>query len=187
GNSDNPNIKSKTYFLGLIFELLSRNRFNLLKFSEILPAYSDWNIFCNIGSAGVGVPVPIIMIPRPRAFAMWLASYAETAVGSLVIPKSFIAEGSQQGLAIGFTGVGLTIAFGGLTAYGMLGYAIYMSVQAENMYRTNIAPIVSNENPSSGAINVPIGLSELSFRISDSDGDLMDYTVTTSPNIGSKS
>jgi len=51
----------------------------------------------------------------------------------------------------------------------------------------NQVPIISDEQPPSGTGNVPVSLSELSFRISDPDGDLMDYTVTTEPNIGSGS
>lgn len=187
GNPNNPYTKSKTPLLGFIFELLFRNRFNLLRFSEVLGWYSDWNVACNIASGGTGIPVPFIILPRPRVIALWFASFATTLTGSLLIPKSFIATGSQQGVAFGFAGVGLTITFGGFTAYGMLGYAIYTAMQAEFISRTNIAPKVSNENPANGANNVPIGLSELSFRLTDDDGDLMDYTVTTEPNIGSKS
>ena len=49
------------------------------------------------------------------------------------------------------------------------------------------APTVSDENPKNGAINVLITLSNLSFVLEDPQGDMMNYTVVTSPNIGSDS
>jgi len=50
-----------------------------------------------------------------------------------------------------------------------------------------VAPIVSNPVPEDGARHVPVDLSQLSFHLSDPQGDLMDYTVETSPDIGSDS
>ncbi len=50
-----------------------------------------------------------------------------------------------------------------------------------------VAPIVSNPVPEDGARYVPVDLSQLSFHLSDPQGDLMDYTVETSPDIGSGS
>jgi len=46
-------------------------------------------------------------------------------------------------------------------------------------------PIISEEVPADGKWNVPLSLSELSFKISDADGDRMNYWVTTDPDIGS--
>jgi hypothetical protein len=48
-------------------------------------------------------------------------------------------------------------------------------------------PIVSNENPTDGKSDVYINLTELDFDLLDPQGKLMDYKVTTSPNIGSRS
>jgi predicted glutamine amidotransferase len=48
-----------------------------------------------------------------------------------------------------------------------------------------VTPIISNPNPANGATNVPIGLSKLSFDLLDYQNDLMDYTLTTNPDIGS--
>jgi hypothetical protein len=48
-------------------------------------------------------------------------------------------------------------------------------------------PIISNENPADGATSIAPSLSALSFHLLDPDGDLMDYTVTTNPDIGSGS
>jgi hypothetical protein len=48
-------------------------------------------------------------------------------------------------------------------------------------------PIVSNPNPMNNSLNVPVSLSYLSFTLKDFQGDSMDYTVETSPNIGSGS
>jgi hypothetical protein len=48
-------------------------------------------------------------------------------------------------------------------------------------------PVVSNENPSNGAAEVSLLVSAVSFDLSDPDENLMNYTVTTSPDIGSGS
>jgi hypothetical protein len=49
------------------------------------------------------------------------------------------------------------------------------------------APTVSNPNPSNGATGVSTSLSQLSFDLGDPQSDLMNYSVTTSPNVGSGS
>ncbi len=49
------------------------------------------------------------------------------------------------------------------------------------------APLVSNETPPHGSVDVSVSLSELSFDIEDPEGDLMEFTVTTTPDIGSRS
>ena len=137
GTPDNAKTRGKTGFLGLIFELLFSNRYNHLRLLESLDYPSDWNIVCNIAGGGTGIALPLFLLPRPRAIIVWGASAAETITGSLIIPKSFIAEGSQQGIALGFGGVGLTIAFVGFMAYGMLGYALYTAIQATNIRSFN--------------------------------------------------
>lgn len=48
-------------------------------------------------------------------------------------------------------------------------------------------PDVSSPTPTTGAINVSTGITQLSFRLNHPSGQLMSYTVTTSPNIGSGS
>ena len=53
--------------------------------------------------------------------------------------------------------------------------------------KPNLPPVVSNPSPGDGAVEVPVSLSKLGFNLSDADGDLMNYTVTTSPDIGSGS
>jgi len=52
---------------------------------------------------------------------------------------------------------------------------------------TKQPPTISNPQPPNGATNVPVTLSQLSVEISDPEGDLMDWTIETSPNIGSAS
>lgn len=47
------------------------------------------------------------------------------------------------------------------------------------------SPIVTNPIPADDTINVPISLSILQFDLFDISGDLMDYYVETSPDIGS--
>jgi len=48
-------------------------------------------------------------------------------------------------------------------------------------------PIMSDPDPSNGATNVQTTISKLSFTLQDTDNDAMNYTVTTSPDIGSGS
>jgi hypothetical protein len=48
-------------------------------------------------------------------------------------------------------------------------------------------PVVSGETPSDGASEVSVLLPKLSFNLFEPDGDPMNYTVTTSPDIGSES
>jgi hypothetical protein len=49
------------------------------------------------------------------------------------------------------------------------------------------APVVQCVSPANGAVGVLLSLTELKFKLTDYQGDLMNYTVTTSPNIGSDS
>jgi len=51
----------------------------------------------------------------------------------------------------------------------------------------NNPPVISNEAPANVSFGVPISLSQLSFYLSDPEGDSIDYNVITSPDIGSKS
>jgi hypothetical protein len=49
------------------------------------------------------------------------------------------------------------------------------------------APNISAPSPVDGATGISINLPSISFTLSDPDGDLMDYNVTTNPNVGSDS
>ena len=51
----------------------------------------------------------------------------------------------------------------------------------------NAPPVVFNPSPSDGATDVPLTLTELNVTIEDPDGDTFDWTIETSPNIGSSS
>ena len=174
-----------------------KNRFentvikNIIKNNLISPssAGTATATFCSISSGGSGSTLPLFLLPRPRAISFWTASSAITSVGELHTAKGFVAGGSQTGTMLGFMGMGLTYAFPTETLYGFVGYALYTKVKADSIdfYPPNQPPVISDENPPSGTSNVPISLSELSFRISDPDGDRMDYTVTTDPNVGSGS
>jgi hypothetical protein len=44
--------------------------------------------------------------------------------------------------------------------------------------------VISNVNPANGATGVPITISELSFNLFNEQNNLMNYTVTTNPDIG---
>jgi hypothetical protein len=45
------------------------------------------------------------------------------------------------------------------------------------------APDILNEQPTNGAINIPVTLPQLSFTLNDSDNDPLSCTVTTTPDI----
>jgi len=144
-------------------------------------------MFCNFVSTGEGAAFPIIILPRfipfimapiPRLFVGWKTSIGFTSVGGLVSRTGFYAVGQQQGIALGFWGIGFSIFLPPVMAYGMFGYALFAKVSAE--YMEYYPPLY----PLDGATYVPLSTSELRFHISDLDGELMSYSVTTSPDIG---
>lgn len=47
------------------------------------------------------------------------------------------------------------------------------------------SPIIADPAPIDDAINVPVSLQELSFNLTDYQNDLMNFTIITSPNVGS--
>jgi hypothetical protein len=51
----------------------------------------------------------------------------------------------------------------------------------------NFPPMFSNENPYDGETNVPVTISSLSVLIEDLEGDNLNWTIETNPNIGSNS
>ena len=51
----------------------------------------------------------------------------------------------------------------------------------------NLPPVLSNENPENGSTDVSIGMSTINVTISDPNGDNLDWTIETSPDIGSSS
>ncbi len=155
-------------------------------------------LFCNYVSTGSGTALPIIILPRlipilltpiPRLFVRWSTLEGMTSCGGLRSGTGFIAYGAQNGIALGFWGIGFSIFLPPVMAYGLFGYALFASVNAEEieLWPPNRAPVVSNENPPSGTWTAPVSLSELSFQIEDADGDPMSYSVTTDPDIGSGS
>jgi hypothetical protein len=48
-----------------------------------------------------------------------------------------------------------------------------------------VAPVISNPSPANGEKDVPMDIPQLQFTLKDYQGDAMEYTVQTSPNIGS--
>ncbi|MCK4348259.1 MAG: hypothetical protein KAW47_06560, partial [Thermoplasmatales archaeon] len=152
--------------------------------------------FVSAGSGGVlpiiALPrfIPILMIPIPRLFMIWRAQEAVTSCGGLRSGTGFIAYGQQNGIALGFWGLGFTFSLPPLMGvYGLVGYALLATVTADKIefYPPNSPPVISQIDPGDGEINVALSLSEIRFQISDYDRDLMSYTVTTTPDIGSGS
>ena len=154
--------------------------------------------FCNFATAGEGSQFPVIILPRlipilltpiPRVIMHWNAVDGVTSCGGLLTGKGFIALGAQEGTALGFWGVGFSVFLPPVMSFGFIGYALFATATAEviHPWPPNRAPVISEENPLDGSVDVPLPLSELSFRISDADGDRMNYTVSTDPYIGSGS
>ena len=52
---------------------------------------------------------------------------------------------------------------------------------------TNQPTTISDPQPSDGSTNIQVTLSQLSVEITDPDGDLMNWSIETSPDIGSNS
>ena len=152
--------------------------------------------FCNFATLGEGSQFPVIILPRlipilllpiPRVIMHWDAYDGITSCGGLRSGKGFIALGAQQGTALGFWGVGFSVFLPPVMSFGFIGYALFATATADEieLWPPNRPPVVSDESPLDGAVDVPVDLSELSFRIDDPDGDRMNYTVSTSPDIGS--
>ena len=51
----------------------------------------------------------------------------------------------------------------------------------------NTAPDISDPSPANGSTGVPVTLTHLSFTLTDAQNDLMNYAVTTSPDVGTGS
>jgi hypothetical protein len=51
----------------------------------------------------------------------------------------------------------------------------------------NEPPVFSNENPSDGATGISISTASVSIAIADPEGDLFDWSITTTPDVGSSS
>jgi len=61
------------------------------------------------------------------------------------------------------------------------------SVSGTNTTLSNQLPILNNPNPGNNSNNIAITLSQLSIDLSDTEGDKMNWSIETSPNIGSNS
>ena len=157
---------------------------------------SEW--FCNFATFGEGSAFPIIILPRlipflltpiPRAFVWWSTPSGITSVGGLISHTGFLAGGQQQGIALGFWGIGFSIFLPPIMSYGIFGYAVFTRVTAEEFefYPLNTPPEITQTDPTDGQQLVPISTTELRFEIKDFDNEPMSYTVTTEPDIGSGS
>jgi hypothetical protein len=158
---------------------------------------AEWT--CTFLSEGSGTVLPVIILPRfipilltpiPRVFLRWNVKEGFTSCGGLRSGTGFIAYGQQKGVALGFWGIGLTFSLPPLmNMYGIIGYALYATVSADRIdhYPPNNPPEITQTDPTDGEQLVPLTTTELRLAISDLDGDLMSYNVSTSPDIGSGS
>jgi hypothetical protein len=144
------------------------------------------SVLCSLGGEGTGILIPLFLLPRPRIAMLWLGTGLSSAA-NLLTGKGYIAGGAQAGFTVGFMGIGISYAIPGYTLYGFIGYALLASTTAEEVahYPPNRAPEISDAQPADREQNVPLTTTNLQFRIQDADADLMSYTVTTNPDIGS--
>jgi len=151
---------------------------------------------CNFATTGEGSQLPIIILPRlipillipiPRIFLHWSSLDGYTSCGSYLTGTGFIAGGRQTGTAIGFWGIGFSVFLPPVMANGFFGYALFATCTADYMepWPPNNPPIILDEKPLDGIYDIPVSQSELSFKIEDKDGDKMDFSVRTFPDIGS--
>jgi len=202
-------IFSLTKEKGLLLEDITantlQNEYNPLskqhktKTKSILPLQNRASaFFCNFATTGTGSQFPVITFPRlipiiqlpiPRAFLRWTATEGITSCGGLVNGQGYIAYGQQKGIALGFWGIGFSVFLPPIMQYGFIGYALFASTEAEEieLWPLNNPPEFSPINPYDDEINVPLSIDEIQFEIYDFDDDLMSYTVTTTPDIGSGS
>lgn len=151
--------------------------------------------FCNFVSWGNGgarpiilLPrlIPIIMLPIPRVYVGWNTDDGFTSCGGMRSGTGFYAYGQQKGTALGFWGIGFSIFLPPVKMYGMFGYAYYAKDTAQQIeyYPPNHEPAIQAISPQDHAKNVNVTTNHLSFAVSDEDGDMMNYSVTTSPEVG---
>ncbi|MBU0498072.1 MAG: DNRLRE domain-containing protein, partial [Candidatus Thermoplasmatota archaeon] len=71
-------------------------------------------------------------------------------------------------------------------SYGIFGYALYCSVDADDIkpWPPNYPPSIQAISPPHQGTNILLSTTELTFRIEDTNDDLMSYSVTTLPDIG---
>ncbi len=166
--------------------------------SSVYTAGIGREMFCNFVATGEGAAFPIIILPRfipfimapiPRLFVGWKTALGVTSCGGLLSGTGFYAVGPQQGFALGFWGIGFSIFLPPVMAYGMFGYALFAKATAEYMeyYPPNNPPEITQTDPVDGQQMIPLSTTMLRFSIDDANEDLMSYTVTTDPDIGSGS
>ncbi|MBU1941644.1 MAG: DUF2341 domain-containing protein, partial [Candidatus Thermoplasmatota archaeon] len=170
-----------------LISLLPPPRQTLTKAAEYL---------CNYVSFGTGSAMPVIVLPRlipilltpiPRFYLKWSAEEGITSCGGIQSHTGFIAHGYQEGTALGFWGIGFSIFLTPIMEYGIFGYALYASVEAQDieLWPPNYPPEITPVYPPDNAVNIPINTPELSFALHDPNQDLMSYSITTTPYCGS--
>lgn len=107
------------------------------------PLFRLNQLVCNFISFGSGSTgpfiifprlVPILLFPIPRLFFMWSAEEGFTSCGGFLRMRGFIALGKQDGIALGFWGIGFSVFLPPVNAYGLFGYSLFASVAAEDFF-----------------------------------------------------
>jgi hypothetical protein len=119
---------------------LALNINNFIQSKQYEPLFRLNQFVCNFISFGSGSTgpfiifprlVPILLFPIPRLFFMWSADEGLTSCGGFLRMRGFIAQGKQDGIALGFWGIGFSVFLPPVNAYGLFGYSLFASVAAE--------------------------------------------------------
>jgi len=113
---------------------------NIIPPKQYEPLFRLNQFVCNFISFGSGSTgpfivfprlVPILLFPIPRLFFMWSAEEGLTSCGGFLRMRGFIALGKQEGIALGFWGIGFSVFLPPVNVYGLFGYTLFASVAAE--------------------------------------------------------
>jgi hypothetical protein len=149
----------------------------------------------------VGIPEVSVEIEDPDGDSFdWFIKVAkydgEEPIENGKIPDSDLVGQASGTAEFNGTKVCLVEGLEDLTQYIWMVHAVDSgSTIAKEAYFTfktsdqpvNETPDICCENPSDGAIDVSLSLTELSVTIEDPESDLFDWSITTSPDIGSAS
>jgi ketosteroid isomerase-like protein len=136
------------------------------------------------GSQGVNVNPTLSVVTLDYQSDLMSITFSTNATGTWQPIGSYVNVGNAR------YNVTPTTMNGYSTEYWWRVFAVdSKSNSTERTYRfttrpENYLPTVSDPSPANGNAGVSIGLSMLSFRLADLDGETLDYTVTTSPDVG---
>ena len=128
---------------------------------------------------------------QPKIATINLDQWYTIKVNVNVITDKYDVYVYQDGVLIGSkTGISAATPKTSLTHISFAtwndgGGTFYVDNVYANSLSTNTAPVITNELPTNSSTGVSVSSSQLSIQMINDDGDLMDYTIKTNPDIGS--